>query len=271
MRLLAALLALSLGACGASAPPASPQAPEWSTGTWQRVCRFDTAVLGELSGLTASVRHPGVLWAINDSGNAPELIAIDATTCAVRGRVRVDAPNTDWEALAMGARKGRPVLFIGDIGDNLAARSTVSVLEVPEPDLSDSTAAARNYSFRYPGGPVDAEGLMARGTRVWVVSKQLRGSVFRVRLKRGTAQRVGGAPAYATDAAMARKADVFAIRDYPTLTRYRGLPPGVRLGRSTPPQQPQAEAVTFSADGAWLYTASESDGRLFRTRISGIG
>lgn len=268
MRLLATLFAVSLGACGASAPPPTPQAPEWTTGKWKRVCKFDTGVLGEISGLAASVRHPGVLWAVNDSGNAPDLIAVDAATCAVRGQVRVNAPNTDWEALAMGSRGGKPVLFIGDIGDNLAARDSVSVLEVPEPDLTAATASARVHSFRYPGGSVDAEGLMARGTQVWVVSKQLRGSVFRIRLKQGGVQRMGGAPAYATDAAIAPDTDVFAIRDYPTLTRYRGLPPGVRLGRSNPPQQPQAEAVTFSADGAWLYTASESDGRLFRSPVT---
>lgn len=267
MRLLAILLGLSLGACGSSGSPSSQQAPDWTTGKWKRVCRFDTTRLGELSGLAASTQHPGVLWAINDSGNEPDLIAIDAADCQVRAIVRVDASNTDWEALAMGSRNGSPVLFIGDIGDNAGSRRSVSVIEVPEPALDDASAHGRRYAFRYPDGPVDAEGLMARGRKVWVVSKQLGGSVFRVHLKRGTAQRVGGAPMYATDAAIATGSDIFAIRDYATLTRYRDLPPGQRLGRSNPPQQPQAEAVTFSADGQWLYTASESDGRLFRTPV----
>lgn len=267
MRLLAVLLGLSLGACGSSAPAPSPQAPDWTTGKWKRVCRFDTARLGELSGLAASTQHPGVLWAINDSGNDPDLIAIEAADCSVVATVRVEATNTDWEALAMGSRKGSPVLFIGDIGDNTASRQSASVIEVPEPQLTDTSARGRRHPFHYPGGPTDAEGLMARGDKVWVVTKQLGGSVFRVHLSKGTAKRVGGAPMYATDAAIAADSDIFAIRDYATLTRYRGLPPGTRLGRSNPPQQPQAEAVTFSADGHWIYTASENDGRLFRSPV----
>lgn len=267
MRLLAVLAGLSLAACGSSAPPSATRAPEWTTGTWERACRFDAGVLGELSGLAPSQRYPGVLWAVNDSGNSPELIALDAMTCAIRGRVGVDTPNTDWEALAAGTRRGQPVLFIGDIGDNAAGRESVAILEVPEPDLGTASVRPRVHRFTYPDGPVDAEGLMARGTRVWVVTKQFRGAVFRVRLASGTAQRVGSAPAYATDAAVSPADDVFAIRDYPTITRYRGLPPGQRLGRSTPRQQPQAEAVAFSADGRWLYTASEGDRRLLRAPV----
>lgn len=268
MRPVAALLALGLTACGGTAaPPATSQAPDWTTGQWQRACRFDTSVLPELSGMAPSQRHPGVLWALNDSGNTPELVALDARTCEVRGRASVDQPNTDWEALAAGRRGGRPVLFIGDIGDNSRSRQSVSVLEVPEPELGMTSVRARVHPFSYPGGPVDAEGLMARGSRVWVVTKQFRGAVYRVPLRGGTAKRVGGAPSFATDAAMSSAQDVFAIRDYPTITRYRGLPPGQRLGRSTPPQQPQAEAVAFSADGDWLYTASETDGRLLRAPV----
>jgi hypothetical protein len=264
---LTVLLGTVLAACAANPPPGDTRAPEWTTGRWERACRFDRDVLAEVSGLTASRRHPGVLWALNDSGNAATLIALDATTCAVRARATVQAPNTDWEALAAGSRKGRPVLFIGDIGDNTGSRASVAVVEVPEPGLGTTTVTARTHRFTYPDGPVDAEGLMASGTRVWVVTKQFRGAVFRVRLAAGTAERVGSAPAYATDAALSSIDDVFAIRDYPTLTRYRGLPPGQRLGRSTPPQQPQAEAVAFSADGRWLYTASEGDRRLLRAPV----
>jgi hypothetical protein len=45
------------------------------------------------------------------------------------------------------------------------------------------------------------------------------------------------------------------------------MPPGQRVGRSTPPQQPQGEAITFSRNGRWLYTASEQDQRLFRAEV----
>lgn len=266
-----AVLSLAvLAACSSGDQPgtaASPEPPKWTTGQWKRACTYDPAALTELSGLAASQRHPGVLWALNDGGNAAALIALDARSCEVLGQAALSVPNTDWEGLAAGMRKGRPVLFIGDIGNNTRTRTTVSVIEVAEPDLGTTTATARVHPFSFPDGPVDAEGIMARGTRVWVVTKQFSGSIYRVQLKRGTAQEVGSAPSFATDAALSPTADFFAIRDYPSIHLYRKMPPGQRVGRSTPPQQPQAEAITFSRNGRWLYTASEQDQRLFRAEV----
>lgn len=269
-RMLAVVGIITLAACSTGEQPgtaASPQPPKWTTGQWQRACRYDTTVLPELSGLTASRRHPGVLWALNDSGNSPTLIALDARTCAVRGTATVSTANTDWEALASGTHKGRPVLFIADTGNNTRARTQVAVIEVPEPALGTTTVTATSHPFSFPDGPTDAEGIMARGGRVWVVSKEFAASIYRVNLKRGSATEVGSAPSFATDAAMSPTADIFAIRDYPSIQLFRGMPPGDRLGRSTPPQQPQAEAVAFSADGQWLYTASESDRRLLKAPV----
>lgn len=263
--ILVMLAACSSGDGPGSATPAQP--PDWTTGEWQRACRYDTAVLPELSGLTASRRHRGVLWALNDSGNAPVLIALDEKTCAVLGQATISATNTDWEGLASGLRKGRPVLFIGDTGNNLRDRNQVAVIEVPEPALGTTTVTAKTHPFSLPEGATDAEGIMARGTKVWVVTKQLAGSVYRVSLRKGTATPVGAAPSFATDAALSPTSDMYAIRDYPSIHLFAGLPPGKRLGRSTPPQQPQAEAVTFSADGQWLYTASEQDARLLKTPV----
>lgn len=268
-RVSLALALVALTACSGGEQPgsAATQPPEWTTGQWQRACKYDTAVLPELSGLAASGRHPGVLWALNDSGNAADLIALDARTCAVVGRASVDAANTDWEGLAAGTRKGKPVLFIADTGNNTRARTEVAIIEVPEPALGATSVRGTVHPFRFPDGPVDAEGVMARKARVWVVTKQFSGSVYRVNLARGTAREVGSAPSFATDASMSPKLPIYAVRDYPSISMYRGFPPGDRLGRSTPPQQPQAEAVAFSGDGAWLYTASEQDGRLLRAPV----
>lgn len=262
------IAAICLAACSSPPEPGAAAPPEWTTGQWSRACKYDLSVLPELSGLTPSVRHEDTLWAINDSGNAPELIAIDATTCEVRARVTVSQQNVDWEALASGrSAAGNPVVWIGDIGDNGGNRDSVSIIEVPEPDLGTSSVSGVRRSFRYPDGPVDAEALMARGGRFWVVTKQFSGAVFQVRLGQGTAQKVGSAAGYTTDAAVSPESPMFAVRDYPTITRYRGLPPGDRLGRSNPPQQKQAEAVAFSRDGRWLYTASEGDARLLRAPV----
>src|SRR5205085_1640483 len=67
--------------------------------------------LTESSGIVASRIHPGVYWTHNDSGNPPELFAVDE-----RGRNlgvwRVSgASNVDWEDISSDAAGH---LIIGD-------------------------------------------------------------------------------------------------------------------------------------------------------------
>lgn len=268
MRLVAALLTLSLAACSDASAPATA---DWTTGKWRKACRYDTAALPELSGLAPSIRHPGVLWAINDSGQASTVYALDAQTCRIVGQALLDITQVDFEALASGRdRRGRPVLLIGDIGDNSRRRDSVAIVALAEPDLGTTTNSATVHRFRYPDGPVDAEALMAdpSGKHAWVISKSFGARIYRVRLARRTvtAKDAGSAPSFVTDAALDPRVG-YAVRDYSGITRFTTPVPGSRLGRSNPPQQPQAEAVAFSADGTWLYTASESDARLLRAPV----
>ena len=83
-----------------------------------------------------------MLWAHNDSGGAAELYAFaeDGTASA---RTRSRAPTAvDWEDMAAGpAPNGSDaVLYIGDIGDNDAARPTVTVYRVHEPGEAPGAA-----------------------------------------------------------------------------------------------------------------------------------
>ena len=61
--------------------------------------------LPDASGVAASRRHPGIVWALNDSGD-PVIYAIDANG-TVTGRVRLTgATLEDWEAISVGACPG---------------------------------------------------------------------------------------------------------------------------------------------------------------------
>ncbi|WP_162932598.1 esterase-like activity of phytase family protein [Solimonas sp. K1W22B-7] len=159
---------LLLGGALAAARAADP------AGSFELLTRIGDVELPELSGLAASRRWPGIYWAHNDSGGAPRLFAFNR-----RGEViaRVDvegAEAIDWEDIALYERDGRSWLAIGDIGDNLAWRSTVTVYLVPEPELDASRVAVqRRIEFRYPGGPRDAEGLAVdgEGGRILVAEK----------------------------------------------------------------------------------------------------
>ena len=160
----------------------------------------DTSIT-ESSGLAASRRHPGVLWTIEDSGAEPVLHATD-TTGADLGTWRVTgAANTDWEALAVGACPAGSCLFIGDIGDNRATRAQVTIYRVPEPDAeapSRRTRPATRLAVTYPGGPRDAEAMVALpGGDLLIISKS-RGSAPHVYQVPSAAWRAAG-PARASD------------------------------------------------------------------------
>jgi hypothetical protein len=135
----------------------------------------------ESSGLAASLRHPGVLWTHNDSGHPAQLFAIGRNGSTVATLTLRGEPARDWEAIAvLRDPAGRPMLAVGDIGDNQAERGSVRVALIPEPArLSDATVTpTRVLQLRYPGGPRDAEALLAdpRTGRLYILSKALVGT-----------------------------------------------------------------------------------------------
>jgi hypothetical protein len=115
--------------------------------------------LPEASGVAASRRTPGVLWAHNDSGE-PLVFALNEQG-AVTGRVRVTGARVeDWEDIAVGPCAQGSCLYIADVGDNSGNRDHVTVYRVPEPSPQDSsTAPAEVFRARYAGGAYDAEAL----------------------------------------------------------------------------------------------------------------
>ena len=112
----------------------------------------------ELSGLVLSTRRRNLFWSVNDSGNPPALFAFTGSGRGAGEVAVAGAENFDWEDIAAG-RAG--TLLVGDIGDNLAQRPSVSVLKVPEPRSGmASVAPTARYELRYPDGARDAEALL---------------------------------------------------------------------------------------------------------------
>jgi hypothetical protein len=92
--------------------------------------------LEETSGIAASRRHPGLLWAHNDSGHKAELFLLD-TLAQTKTMFQIeDAKNRDWEDIAVGpGRDSTNYIYIGDIGDNLSKHHYKFVYCVKEPPL----------------------------------------------------------------------------------------------------------------------------------------
>ena len=263
----AALLALGVAAPGASAADDSA--------TTHVVCRFSDPRLIEISGITWSRTHPGVYWLHNDSGRGPYLYAVDGTTCRTLARIRVgNIGARDIEAIATGTDpQGRPVLWVGDIGDNRDSWPSVRLHAVVEPArLVDQQVDAVTYRFTYADIPHNAEGIIAEPdrARVWVVSKQLAaGTVWQVRLSTTRVTRavaVGEVGGLMTDAAMSRDGTHYVIRDYLRAYLYDAPVSASSLARPTRielPFEPQGEAVTFAPGDRALLVAGERDTALW--------
>jgi len=219
----------------------------------------------ESSGLALSRRHPGVLWTHNDSGGGPRLYAVGSEGRTLATLTLSGVAARDWEALAAGRDdRGRPALFVGDIGDNNGVWPEVTVYRVTEPaGLEDATVAPVGHRLRYPDGPRDAEALLVdpRSNRLYVASKEPDGgALYRAPAPlRGdrvnVLQRVARVPPAVTDGAFAPNGRGFVLRDYRGAYVYTA--PGRRIGTFELPLQLQGESIAVSADGRSVLAGSE--------------
>ncbi|TFG47743.1 MAG: hypothetical protein E4H38_07600 [Gemmatimonadales bacterium] len=244
--------------------------------------------LRESSGVARSHRIPGVLYSINDSGNAPEIFALDSTGAAL-GRWALPAlDNRDWEAIASGPCPAGRCLFIGDLGDNLEKRKHVTIYRVAEPETLDAfrgkpvarATVVDSLRFRYPGGPRDVEAMWIDAAGApYVVSKGRSGQItlYRVPPRFGTkkvqlAQRVQALPItpqpalgqWVTDAALSPDGHQVAIRTYTMLYIFTLSPDG-RLDRPTrcglAGLEPQGEGVEWLDDRRLFLTSESTNGK----------
>lgn len=244
----------------------------------QVVCTFEDQRLTEISGMTRSIEHPGVLWLHNDSSGGPYLYAVDERTCKTLTRLRIDGIDArDLEGIAASRSKaGRGLLWLGDIGDNRDSWPKVFVHRIREPkDLGapELTAKAKTFPLTYPDGPHNAETLLAAptGRRLWIVTRQLaQGTLYRLPMsQRGTitAKAIQPEGALITDGAVSPDGSRYVLRDYVNAVIYDGLPPGRQTMKIQLPVQTQGEAVAWTADGEALLVASERDNRLLRVEL----
>lgn len=269
------------GVIGAAILLATP-APDWHPGVLQ------DPFLSEASGLAASARTPGLYWAINDSGNRPELFALAADGQAIARIPVAGAVNLDWEALASGPcpdGQGGGCLIIADIGDNARSRPTVDFLILREPDPDAKEAPVwRTVTVRLPEGPVNAEAVWYDGRSVTLIEKTGRDALavptrlYRLDLAArpmpggmeadGTLPPLDEAGARAnriTDAVQAADGRLF-VRTYGAVLE--ALPPdpaasppaGWRLRTVATDRLEQAETLAAAPDRPALITTSEGIG-----------
>ena len=124
--------------------------------------------LDEISGIAASRREDGVLWAIDDSGKPANLYAISHRGNRL-GTFKIEGiEKTDWEDIASFELDGKPYLLIADTGDNGGIRKTLSLHVIAEPEDFEADASLKpawSIQFRWPDGARDCEAVAVDAER----------------------------------------------------------------------------------------------------------
>jgi hypothetical protein len=149
--------------------------------------------LRESSGVAISRTQPGVLWSHNDSGDGPNLYAVDMSGKLLAQVKVANALARDWEDISRGgcppemaeaaSVQKSECLYIADTGDNDQVRPQVTIYIVIEPQISGAGAQpppvpARTLHYRYPDKPADAEALaVLPNGDLTIVSKGRNGTI----------------------------------------------------------------------------------------------
>lgn len=291
-------------ACGSDRPPEEPNADPTTSGAPSTATTvpssrqlFEDACAGQLrvtptaplppdlssiSGLAASRRSDDLLWAVEDSFEPADLVALDLSGQEV-GRVTVAAgplSNLDWEALSTFADDdGTPQILVGDLGDNLGIRPTVRLLLADEPDPSDGSITPRVLQADFPDDiRPNVEAMVVHRGSIWVMDKVADDTttLFRLPLQsfdegRGpvTFERVGavdldGEPATALD--VSPDGSVLALRTNRSVRLYlitadADLPATLLTAPCNAPTPPEAqgESVALLAGDAGIVTVGEDE------------
>lgn len=238
-------------------------------------------LLVEVSGAAPSPSGRDVTWVINDSGDQPRVYGIGPDRSVQLVSV-TGATAVDWEDLGGGTGPDdRPVLWLGDIGDNDATRESVTLYRVPEPEPGATSVAAVAVEVRYPDGPHNAEAMLVDpdGPLLIATKDPGRSRLFEVdppgeggsvtAIEVGSFVTSGRDSTVVTAASVAPDRRAVAIRTYGSVWLYevRGDEPLAeslaRPGCSTPAGgEVQGEAVGVRGDGTYVTIGEGKNPRL---------
>jgi hypothetical protein len=254
---------------------------------WRRLSTFATYPLNELSGIVASRRDLGVVYAHNDSGDQPRFFAMDAETGKGRGEFLLKGVQAiDWEDIAIGPCAAGTCVFLADIGDNSRVRASVSIYVVPEPALDppkgkQEITTFERWTLHYPDGPHDAETLLVdpRSGDLFIVTKEFMGRGTLFGLTRPASpptapmvlRKLQQVPIPTFGTTLITGGDVHPcaprvlLRSYGRVFEFRGSKQGdVAAWLSSPPAivmdgapEPQGEAIAYRGDGFGIYSSTE--------------
>lgn len=226
--------------------------------------------------MAASTRHPGMLWAHNDSGHPADLFLLDTTGQTVATFRVAGIRNRDWEDIAIGPGKdSTATLFIGDIGDNRQEYPVKYIYCVREPGLETSgdVAVLDTLIIRLDDRPRDTEALLIdpltqnlylvskleHDVRVYEIAYPYEGDTITVAPALELPMR------HITAGDISRDGNEILLKSYTSVYYWKRLPgQSVLEALQQEPfeldyqQEPQGESIAWAPDGSGFYTLSEN-------------
>ncbi|GAA1776851.1 hypothetical protein [Luedemannella helvata] len=278
--LLAAALAVGPAAVASAAEPTpSAGADDLIIGeakAGKSVCTINDANLKSITGLAAT--SSGFLVVTQGYSDTVSLVTLDKK-CKTTSTFTNSAPRRDPQDLVLG--KDGKTAWIADFGDS-KNRPTIAVWKVP----ANRSSAATIYRMTYPDGKPDAQALLLDGDDTPIVlTKEGSTSKLYKPSKKLVANSTTGVPLekvgefkpaktetenplailgnQVTGAARSPDGSKVVVRTYADAYEFdvtdgdvvKAITEGTP--RITPlPNEPQGEAITYSADGKLFYTVS---------------
>jgi hypothetical protein len=210
---------------------------------------FKDPAIVESSALVVS---DGLFVTTNDSGDGGRIFVVDQSGETV-GTTTWDGEATDVESLAPA---GTGQVWVGDTGDNRGDRASVSVLRVPF-GRGDRHVDPPSYDLVYPGGPRDAETLLANPEtgQLFVISKNIFGGTMYAAPRHLSTDQpnrlraVADGLGFATDGCFFPDGRHYIVRNYTGATVY-SFPDHEAVGSFRLPRQRQGEGIAVAEDGA---------------------
>jgi hypothetical protein len=235
--------------------------------------------IDEASGLAASRIHAGVYYLHNDSGDRARMFATDSTGADLGTFTIAGATAVDWEDMAVGPCPQGSCVYLADVGDNKAVRTSYAIHRAAEPATVGPGAhdlVGETFPFVYPDGSHNSETLLVHPAsgQLWLVTKVSDGAsgVYRFPLplapgKPAVLEKLGelappsGSKSY-TGGDVHPKGKGVLLRTYSHvwfLAAAGGEQSWLSAAAcSVPaPLEPQGEAIAWSAAGDGFVTVSE--------------
>ena len=148
-------------------------------GKWgdaEKVGVLDYSLINEASGIQASVKYPGRLYHINDSGGGQNFYITDIKGNQTQ-KIKIEGEGikkSDFEALGMGECGDKSCLIVGDIGDNKVTKQFVEIIVIEElPEYGGSAKPLRRIKLKYPDQPHNAEGMAVHpNADLFIITKE---------------------------------------------------------------------------------------------------